>query len=383
MKHTHVRGIRVRGIAAAVPDRIVTSADEAEVFGVDEMQKISSATGIAERRQSPDGICTSDLCIAAANKLLESTGIAKESIDALVFVTQTPDYVLPATGCTLHGRLGLPVECAAFDVNLGCSGYTYGLWMAAHLIAGRGANRVLLLAGETNSRVIYPLDRSARPLFGDAGTATVLDTDPEAGAIRFVFGTDGRGQNELYIPAGGFRMRHSDAACEVQVGEDGNPRRLIDLHMNGSAVFVFTLDRVVPLIREAIRDADWSVDTIDAAVFHQANEFMLKHIAKAVKLPWEKVPRSLQQFGNTSSASIPLTMVTELARGGRIPACKLLLAGFGVGLSWCSATIDTAEISAPPLVEVDTQALLRELYDTSEQSRSHLSAALRASRGTP
>jgi 3-oxoacyl-[acyl-carrier-protein] synthase-3 len=382
MKHTQVHGIRVRGVAAAVPDRIATSAEEAGVFGIEEMQKISSATGVQERRLVPEGICTSDLCVAAANTLLESTSVAKESIDALIFVTQTPDYVLPATGCSLHGRLGLPVGCAAFDINLGCSGYTYGLWMAAHLIAGRGATRVLLLAGETNSRVIYPLDRSARPLFGDAGTATILESNDDAGAIRFVFGTDGSGQNELYIPAGGFRMRHSDEACGVRVGDDGNPRRLVDLHMNGSAVFVFTLDRVVPLVREAIRDANWSVDAIDAAVFHQANEFMLKHIAKAVKLPWEKVPCSLRRFGNTSSASIPLTMTTELAREGRIPGGKLLLAGFGVGLSWCSATIDTPEIIAPPLVEVDTAALISSLYDVSVDSRSHLPPSLRAAHVT-
>ena len=148
--------------------------------------------------------------------------------------------------------------------------------------------------------------------------------------------------------------------------------------MDGSAVFVFTLDRVVPLIREAIRDASWAVGDVDAAVFHQANEFMLKHIAKATKLPWEKVPCSLGHFGNTSSASIPLTMTTALSRDGVIPAAKLLLAGFGVGLSWCSATLAADDICAPPLVEVDTQALLRQLYDTTPESRSHLSPAMRA-----
>jgi 3-oxoacyl-[acyl-carrier-protein] synthase-3 len=250
--------------------------------------------------------------------------------------------------------------------------------MAAHLIAGGGASRVLLLAGEIAARPVNPLDRSARPLFGDAGTATIVEADPAAGEIRFVYGTDGSGQNDLYIPAGGFRLPSAAAACDAVVGDDGNPRRLVDLHMDGSAVFNFTLDRVVPLVREAIRDASWSVDDVDAAVFHQANEFMLKYIAKAAKLPWDKVPCSLGQFGNTSSASIPLTLTTALSRGGVIPPAKLLLAGFGVGLSWCSATLAGGEICAPPLLEIDTQALLRQLYDTGPDSQSHLSPALRA-----
>ena len=378
MKHTIARGVRIRGVASAVPDKVVTSKDDSAVFGEAEMEKIASTTGIRERRVAPEGICTSDLCIAAADELLERTGVARDSLDALILVTQTPDYVLPATACSLHGRIGLATGCAAFDVNLGCSGYTYGLWMAAHLIAGGGASRVLLLAGEIATRRVNPLDRSAKPLFGDAGTATIVEADPAAGEIRFVFGTDGTGQNDLYIPAGGFRLPDAAAACDARIGDDGNPRRLVDLHMDGSAVFVFTLDRVVPLIRAALRDASWAVGDVDAAVFHQANEFMLKHIAKAVKLPWEKVPCSLGRFGNTSSASIPLTMTTSLSRDGVIQAGNLLLAGFGVGLSWCSATLVGGEICAPPLVEVDTQALLRELYDTTPESRSHLSPALRA-----
>lgn len=377
MKHTRTKGIRILAVGSAVPDKIMTSVAEAAAFGTDEMAKISATTGIHERRIAPDGICTSDLCFAAAENLFDAVGVKRESIDALVLVTQTPDYLLPATACSLHSRLGLPIGCAAFDVNLGCSGYTYGLWMAAHLIAGGGATRVLLLAGETSSRPVNRLDRSAKPLFGDAGTATIVEASEHSGDIRFVFGTDGHGQNDLMIPAGGFRMPRCEVACLENMGSDGNPRRLVDLHMDGSAVFVFTLDRVVPLIREALHDANWTPDDVDAAVFHQANEFMLKHIAKAVKLPWDRVPRSLSRFGNTSSASIPLTMTTELSRAGSLPPGRLLLAGFGVGLSWCSATLESAEILAPPLVEVDTESVIRKLYDTGPESSSHLPQALR------
>jgi len=378
MRHTQVRGVRLRAVASAVPDTSVASAEMAEVFGPAEMEKIVSSTGIRTRRIVPEGICASDLLLAAAEALLEYAAIERDSIDTLIVVTQTPDYVLPATACSLQGRLRLSTACAAFDVNLGCSGYTYGLWLASHLIAGGAAGRVLLLAGDTISRTVNHMDRSARPLFGDAGTATVVDADAAAGEIRFVFGSDGNGQNDLFIPAGGFRLPDVDAGCETRIGADGNPRRLTELHMDGSAVFVFVLDRVVPLVNEALRYAGWTPDSVDAAVFHQANAFMLRHIAKAAKVPWEKVPCSLADFGNTSSASIPLTMTTELARNGRIPAGKLLLAGFGVGLSWCSATTDALEIIGPPLVEVDTAALMRLLHDGSVDSGSHLPPSLRA-----
>jgi 3-oxoacyl-[acyl-carrier-protein] synthase-3 len=381
MKKTQVRGVGILGIASAVPDIVVTSAEEGAVFGKDEMEKIAATTGIRERRVAPEGICTSDLCIYAAEELLKSTGIKRESIDVLILVTQTPDYILPATACSLHGRLGLPTGCAAFDVNLGCSGYTYGLWLASHLIAGGGANRVLLLAGETSSRPVNPLDRSARPLFGDAGTATIIESNPKSSEIRFTFGSDGTGQNDLIIPAGGFRARFSDAVCGSILCEDGNTRRLVDLHMDGSAVFVFTLDRVIPLIRESMKDTSWTPEDLDFLVLHQANEFMLKHLSKAVKIPWEKVPCSLSRFGNTSSASIPLTMTTELSSNGRVVARRLLLAGFGVGLSWCSAAINDADIFAPPLIEVDTAALIRRLYDSSVTSQSHLPSAMRSLHG--
>jgi 3-oxoacyl-[acyl-carrier-protein] synthase-3 len=379
MRRSQVSGIRIAGIASAVPDNVVTLREESAVFGEAAMEKISVTTGIRERRIAPEGICTSDLCLQAANVLFETLKVDRNTVDTVLLVTQTPDYFLPATACSLHGRLGLSTECAAFDINLGCSGYTYGLWLAAHLLASRGSHRVLLLAGDTSSRPVNPQDRSARPLFGDAGTATLLEADPSAGDIRFIFGTDGTGQNDLFIPAGAFRLRDCEMARESTLGPDGNPRRLIDLHMDGSAVFVFTLDRVVPLVKAALEDASWTSEQIDAAIFHQANEFMLKHIAKATKIAWDKVPCSLPRFGNTSSASIPLTMTTELAKNGVIPPGKLLLAGFGVGLSWCSVTLEASEIQAPPLIEVDTSALLRQLYDQSAESKSHLPSSLRSS----
>ena len=382
MKTTRVSGIKISGIASAVPDVIYKLAEDADVFGTAEIEKISSTTGIRERRVAPTGVCTSDLCLKAAEQLLGSMSLDVKTIDALILVTQTPDYPLPATACSLHSRLGLPDGCAAFDVNLGCSGYTYGLWLASHLIAGGAANRVLLLAGETATRRINAFDRSAKPLFGDAGTATILETDSGAGEIGFVLGTDGAGQNDLMIPAGGLRLPACEVACESKVYEDGNPRRLIDLYMDGSAVFVFTLNRVIPLIKSALKEANWDCDSLDFAVLHQANEFMLKHIAKSVKIPWSKVPCSLRHFGNTSSASIPLTMTTQMCRDGVIRADRLLLAGFGVGLSWCSATINNAEICSPPLLEVDTKEMLANLYNPPAESATHLPHSIRSVYGS-
>ena len=296
MRASHVDHVQITGIASAVPDRVVSWQDEIPVFGEAEMRKITENTGIEHRRIAPDGICTSDLCVAAAKPLLEELGVDPTTIDALIFVTQTPDYILPATACSVAGRLGLSTDCAAFDVNLGCSGYTYGLWMASHLIAGGAVQRVLLLAGETASRNINPQDRSARPLFGDAGTATILEKTPGAKPIHFRFGTDGSGQNSLIIPAGAQRLRRSEQTCVTQRCPDGNPRALENLFMDGAEIFSFTIDRVPDLLLQTAEDAGWTVPDVDAFVLHQANGFMLKNLTQFAGIPIEKVPIALTDF---------------------------------------------------------------------------------------
>jgi 3-oxoacyl-[acyl-carrier-protein] synthase-3 len=376
MRPTNVADVKIAAIACAVPQRRVSYRDDAIEFGEAEMEKIASTTGIRERRVACRGVTTSDLCIAAAEKLFETGRWQKESIEAVIVVTQSPDYFLPATACTVQSRLGLPTECAAFDVNLGCSGYTYALWFAGHLISGGAASKVLLLVGDVANKV-HPKDRSARPLFGDAGSATIVEASPGAPRTFFRVGTDGAGQNHLIVPAGVGRLPHNPRTALEMEGEDGNIRSLDNLHMNGAEVFIFTLSKLPSLLKATMADAGWTIDDVDAVVLHQANSFMLKHVAKSAKIPLEKIPLSLDSFGNTSSASIPITIVSRMRELLAGEPRRLLLAGWGVGWSWAAAAIQLHDTYVADLVEVDCEALLRSMCDVESDAESHLSAAVR------
>ena len=349
-----INGVRLRGIASAVPECIRAIEEDAKNFPDSDMTKISESTGVRKRHVVMGDLCTSDLCLAAAEHLLEATSVGKSSIDTLIFVSQTPDYLLPATSCSLHGRLGLEKHCASFDVNLGCSGYIYGLWLASNLISCGSAKRVLLLAGDTISRISSPRDRSVALLFGDAGTATILERDDDDGLpMSFVLGTDGSGQQNLIVPAGGFRTPHSEKTCLPTEREGGNIRSDEDLYMNGPEIFTFTLKEVPPMIKSLVTD----YDAIDAVVMHQANKFMLDYLAKRLKLPKEKLILTLENFGNTSSASIPLALSVALSANLKDTPLKLLLAGFGVGYSWGAVTLTCGPMVMPDLVKVSENAV--------------------------
>jgi len=297
--------------------------------------------------------CASDLCFAAAERLLADLSWLRESVNILVFVSQTPDYVLPATSCSLHGRLGLSKRCATFDINMGCSGYVYGLWVAAQLLSANGPRRALLLVGDTISRIVSPMDRSTAPLFGDAGSATALEWTEGAAPIFFELGSDGSGQNHLIVPAGGFRQPPTPATSERNAREAGNVRSDEDLYMDGAEIFTFTLREVPPLIRSVLDMASWPLDDVDAFVLHQANRFMIQHVVKRMRIPAEKAVYSLEEYGNTSSASIPLTMIHSLAERLRSQQLRLVLAGFGVGLSWGGAAMQCGPMVVSNVVLVD------------------------------
>jgi 3-oxoacyl-[acyl-carrier-protein] synthase-3 len=279
-----------------------------------------------------------------------------DTIKVVVFVTQTPDYVLPATSCVLHERLGLSRECAAFDVNLGCSGYVYGLWVLSNLIGAKG--RALLLVGDTISRIASPEDRSVGTLFGDAGSATALESDFDLTAkMCFQLGTDGTGSRHLMVRAGGFRVPHAEQFSRRTLREGTNSRSDEDLYMNGAEVFGFTQNTVPALITSVLQQADWTVDMVDSFVFHQANRFMLEYLARRAKLPLSRVVLAMEDFGNTSSASIPLAMTTSLADRLRGCESRLLLAGFGVGFSWGAVALNCGPLVMPSLVEVPDSAV--------------------------
>jgi 3-oxoacyl-[acyl-carrier-protein] synthase-3 len=252
-------------------------------------------------------------------------------------------------------RLGLSSSCAAFDVTLGCSGHVYGLWLAMSLIAGSGLSRVLLLAGDVASVLSSPTDRAVSLLFGDAGSATAIEKDVTASPCVFSLGTDGSGWKNLIIPSGMQYARYPRDAttCVRRKAEDNSERSAEDLFMDGSEVFAFTIREVPPLVKRVLNDAGWQLDEVDAFVFHQANKFMISHLAKTMKVPLSKVPLSLQEYGNTSSASIPLTITTRLRDEISSRPLRLLLVGFGVGYSWGACAIHCGPLVAPPVVLVD------------------------------
>ena len=322
-----VDGVRIAGLVSCVPPRQVENAHFEASFGTG-VAEVTKMTGVASRHWVEDGVTTSDLCARAAERLLEGLQWAPDSVDALLFISQTPDYRLPATAIVLGARLGLRPGIIAFDVNLGCSAYPYGLWLAETMVAAGAARRVLLAVGDTSSRVTDPSDRATALLFGDAGTVTAIEAAPEAAPAFFILGSDGRGAENLIIPNGGFR-----------VGDHRSQNAPDKLFMDGGEIFTFTLKAVPPLVADTLAIAGTTIEDYDAFLFHQANSFMIKHLAKKSKLPPEKVPINIDRYGNTSSATIPLLMSDDLAPRLSESACRLSLFGFGVGYSWASASL--------------------------------------------
>lgn len=358
MAIAEVSGVRWAGVVAAVPERVVTTADDELVFG-DEIHKISASTGVQQKHQVPLHGCASDLCFVAAENLLERLGWERDSIQVLIFISQTPDYVLPATACSLQQRLQLSKDCAAFDINLGCSGYPYGLWVASQLLKSlQGKQRALLLIGDTISRVACSVDRSTAPLFGDAGSATGLELDEHAAPMTFTLGTDGSGVSNLIVPAGGFRQPRSAQTSQVRLREDGNRRSDNDLHMNGAEVFAFTLREVPNLVKTTLAKSGRTMDDVDAVVFHQANQFMMSHLAKRLKVPAEKFVLALEKYGNTSCASVPVALCERWGNERGPHSLKLLLAGFGVGWSWAGAYVECKDLVLSPVLVVPDEVLL-------------------------
>ncbi len=336
-----VTGSRIAGVVSCVPTRVVDNAPFIERFG-EKARDIEKMTGVRERRWTNPDTTTADLCQRAAETLLDRIGWQRHTVDALFFVTQTPDYRLPATACALQGRLGLGRHVIAFDVNLGCSGYPYGLWLAMTTVASGAARRVLLLVGDTITKTVDAEDRSTAMLFGDAGTATAIEID-EAGHARFILGTDGLGERQLMIAEGAYRAAPTPAEGVAGPKADA-------LYMDGGAIFNFTLATVPPLVAATL-EGGGGIDKFDAFLFHQANAFMLRHLAKKAKLPAEKVPINIDRFGNTSSATIPLLMTTELADRLRDTPTRLGMFGFGVGFSWGSVDIEVGPLACVETID--------------------------------
>lgn len=303
-------------------------------------ERLLKLIGIESRHVAPPGITTLDLCEQASRDLLAGAGCGPETIDAIIFVTQTPDHPQPCNASLLHGRLGCPKSTAAFDINQGCSGWVYGLYVASCLVEAGGCRRVLLLAGDTVTQAINPRDRSAVLLFGDAGSATLVEYTETATESVFSLHSDGRGHGAISIPAGGYRAPVPHGGLPEVTDAEGNVRRADELHMNGVEVLNFTLREEPGAVRELLRLGGVTAEQVDDFVFHQANRFIVQNLALRLKLPLSKVPcGTVKRFGNQSSASIPAVLCHELADKLATGPRRIVASGFGVGLSWASCLL--------------------------------------------
>lgn len=345
-------GVTISGMAGAVPSNVINNREYTQHFDKEAVGEIIDKTGVEQRRISNDKTTASDLCFAAANKLFSDLEIDKLEIDVLLFVSQTPDYRMPATSIVLQGRLGLPKTTAAFDINLGCSGFVYALSTAYAYAQQQGINKVLLLDGETRSKVYHPKDRKTGFIFGDAGIAAIIEKDQNVGTSFFSLNSDGLLFDLIKIDAGGYRQPSTPQTLKEKVVDKyGNIRTDEHGHMNGADVFNFVLREIPRNIKQTLTFAKTSIENFDYYVFHQANKFMNDYLVKKLKLDKNKVPATISKYGNTSSVSIPITIVDQLV-GKTQGKKKLLLCGFGVGMSWATACIETNNMNISEIVEV-------------------------------
>jgi 3-oxoacyl-[acyl-carrier-protein] synthase-3 len=343
--------IGITGLSACVPKNISSNSGLTAIMSKEDVEKTINAIGIKEKRLAPENICSSDLCYEAAVKLFSDLSIDKSEIDVLIFMTQTPDYHMPANAPLMQEKLGLSKSTACFDINLACSGFVYSLSTAFLYATQKNIRKVLLLTGETMSKIVSSKDKENAPLFGDAGTAAII----EKGNFRksfFSLNSDGSGRDHLIIPGGGYRNPSSAETLMEKEYENGNFRNLQQLYMNGLEVFNFTMREVPKDIKGLLAYAGESLENIDMIVFHQANKFMTDFFSKKLKIPLDKVPYSLERFGNTSSASVPLTIVSELNGSRFQKRDKVILSAFGSGLSWCTAYVDLTKCSLSDIVEL-------------------------------
>jgi 3-oxoacyl-[acyl-carrier-protein] synthase-3 len=347
-----VENVRLAGLCAAIPKNEQLIADSC--YGSPEMRKrFTAVTSIKSRRLCAPGQFCSDLAVAASTRLLDDLGWNRAEVGAVVFVTQAPDLALPATACIIQERLGLSTGCAAFDINLGCSGYPYGLYVASSMVRAQGCSKVLLLvgdaAGQTNNNpALDPLP----PLFGDAATATALEWSEDAAQMHFSLHTDGRGWNKIMERKPGGRPGLEPNLFRHTVGADGAVHINTQYQLKGEDVFNFSVRTAPGAVEAMLEKAGWNKDQVDFFVFHQANAMINEFIRKQLKLDANKVPSTLPMFGNTSCSTIPLTLVHGLGEELRRAQHKVILCGFGVGLSWGTVACEAGPLVCSPLIEV-------------------------------
>lgn len=350
MAFLRIPNVAIKGISACVPPFVEENKD-IPFYASGEAEKIISSTGIERRHIAGPDICVSDLCFQAAERLIEELGWDKESIDLLVLCTQNPDYRNQPTSFLVHERLGLKDSTMCLDFFHGCPGWVMSLSSVSSMLSASGIKRALLLVGDTVSKDQNQASHESRPLFGDACTATALEYEQDAPAMLFNNGTMSDGGKALILTQGGYRHPYTHETLEIELA-----RRAGTLtegqadDMDGMDVFSFAITKVPKALKKLCTEFEINIEDVDHLVLHQANKLIVDAIAKRLKMPSEKVPLGLREYGNTTSASIPLTIVNECAEEYRSGSQKSLVCGFGTGLSWGSAYIETNKIIVPEVI---------------------------------
>lgn len=350
MAFLEVKNVEIVGLSACVPKQKEDNCQIYPKWG--DYDSFIASTGINSHRVAPSNITTCDLCYESAKKLMTELQWNKDEIDALIFVSQTPDYVLPPTSCILQEKLELSQNCYTLDVSLGCSGWVYGLSVITSLMQNGTIKKGLLLVGDTISKICSKEDKSTYPLFGDAGSATALVYNQNASPFYFNLHTDGTGYNNIIVKDGGYRNPVSESSLRSKLVSEGIERNSLNLELDGMNVFSFGITKVPKCINELVEHFNLDKEKTDLFVFHQANKFMNEKICKKLKLDEEKTPLSLDEFANTSCASIPLTLVTRCQENLKNTSQSLIACGFGVGLSWGGVALKSNKICVPNLIEI-------------------------------
>ena len=340
MAQWQIKNVALRGVTGTVPNNPKTTMDLG-LFTQEEADTFDNTVGIKKRYVATDDICASDLCYDAAERLIESLGWEKDSIDVLLFESVCPDYKTPPTSGIMQARLGLPTTTFVMDIPMGCCGCIYAINIAGNLLTNGNVKRALLLVGDTATRMGSPRDKSRVPLFGDCGTALALEYDPAAEEIVIDFNTLGSGYEALMTPHGGFRHPITPQSFEYEDFGNGIVRAPKDTLINGMDVFAFAISRPPVSIKKVMQQYDLNTDNVDYFLIHQANKLIVDRIVKKLKLPLEKTPYDLQEFGNLGGCSIPMLTTYNLKEELTTRPLTLVCSAFGLGLTWGTMVMRT------------------------------------------
>ena len=353
MAFLKIDNVKIAGIAACVPPNLLENKESDLFDDIKELERYINTIGVEQRYVADDNICSSDLCKVAAEQLIKKMGINKSDIGCLIMVTQTPDYIFPATACILQDRIGLPTDCMSFDITMSCPGWIYGLSVMSSILSAGKIKKGLLLVGETSTKAKSPYDR-VNLLAGDAGTATLLEYKEGTNPLLFSMHTDGSNYRSLIIPDGGYRNPVSPKSFEYYVCKDGMKRNRTQSNMEGEDILSFAMHAAPKCIRGMLEHFDIPKEEIGYFLIHQANQMINKLIQKRLKVDDQHCPYNIKDYGNTSSTTIPLMIVTKLRNS--ILCKKVIACGFGTGLAWGSMYYEFSDdICIPELVHYKKQ----------------------------